>query len=62
MLTATRGNVTQADVDEFLAVGYTETHVLGIIAGIGAKTLSNYSNHITNPEIDEAFAGRVWKK
>lgn len=62
LLTATRGNVTQADVDEFLAVGYTETHVLGIIAGIGAKTLSNYSNHITNPKIDDAFAGRVWKK
>lgn len=62
LLTATRGNVTQADVEEFLSVGYTETHILGIIAGIGAKTLSNYSNHITNPEIDDAFASRVWKK
>lgn len=62
LLTATRGNVTQADVEEFLSVGYSEIHVLGIIAGIGAKTLSNYSNHITNPEIDAAFAGRVWKK
>ncbi len=62
LLTATRGNVTQADVEEFLAAGYSEIHVLGIIAGIGAKTLSNYSNHITNPEIDLAFAGRIWKK
>lgn len=61
-LTATRGNVSQAEVDEFLASGYTESHVLGIIAGIGAKTLSNYSNHITNPEVDAAFAGRTWKK
>lgn len=62
LLTANRGNVTQADVEEFLLKGYTESHVLGIIAGIGVKTLSNYANHITNPEIDAAFAGRIWKK
>lgn len=61
-LTANRGIVSQSEIDEFLAVGYTEINVLGIIAGIGVKTLSNYSNHITNPEVDAAFAGRVWKK
>ena len=61
-LTANRGIVTQAEVDEFLSVGYSETHVLGIIAGIAVKTMSNYSNHITNPELDSVFAGRVWAK
>lgn len=61
-LTVNRGNVTQDEVDEFLAVGYTEVHVLGIIAGIAVKTISNYSNHNTNPVLDDAFAGRAWKK
>ncbi len=61
-LRATRGNVSQAEVDEFLAAGYTEVHVLGIIAGIAVKTMSNYSNHITNLEVEAAFAGRTWKK
>lgn len=61
-LTANRGHVSQEEVDAFLAVGYKETHVLGIIAGIAVKTLSNYSNHLTNPEVDAAFAGRAWKK
>lgn len=61
-LTANRGNVSQAEIDEFLAAGYTEVNVLGIIAGIAVKTISNYSNHNTNPELDSAFAGRVWKK
>jgi uncharacterized peroxidase-related enzyme len=61
-LTATRGNVSQEEIIEFLDAGYSETNVLGIIAGIAVKTMSNYSNHITNPEIDEAFAGRIWKK
>ncbi|MFD2917234.1 carboxymuconolactone decarboxylase family protein [Psychroserpens luteus] len=61
-LTANRGNVSQDQIDEFLEVGYTEVHVLGIIAGIAVKTLSNYSNHLTNPVVDIAFAGRSWKK
>ncbi len=62
LLTVNRGNVSQAEIDEFLAAGYTEVNVLGIIAGIAVKTISNYSNHNTNPELDGAFAGRVWKK
>lgn len=61
-LTVNRGHVSQAEIEDFLAVGYTEVHVLGIIAGIAVKTLSNYSNHLTNPEVDAAFAGRAWKK
>jgi uncharacterized peroxidase-related enzyme len=61
-LTVNRGNVSQTEIDEFLAVGYIEVNVLGIIAGIAVKTISNYSNHNTNPELDGAFAGRVWKK
>lgn len=62
LLTANRGNVSQEEIDAFLAVGYSESQVLGIIAGIAVKTLSNYSNHNTAPELDAAFAGRAWKK
>jgi uncharacterized peroxidase-related enzyme len=61
-LTANRGNVSQREIDAFLAAGYSEPHVLGIVAGIAVKTMSNYSNHNTDPELDAAFAGRVWKK
>ncbi|CAH8282696.1 carboxymuconolactone decarboxylase family protein [Mariniflexile fucanivorans] len=61
-LTANRGHVSQAEVDDFLAIGYTEAHVLSIVTGIAVKTLSNYSNHLTNPVVDVPFAGRIWKK
>lgn len=61
-LTVNRGIVSQREVDDFLALGYNDAHILGIIAGIGVKVLSNYSNHLTKPTVDEAFAGRVWKK
>jgi len=61
-LTVNRGIVSQKEIDAFLAVGYTEVHVLAIITGIGVKTLSNYTNHFTNPKVDDMFAGRIWKK
>lgn len=62
LLTANSGLVAQEEIDNFLTVGYSEAAVLGIIAGIGIKTMSNYSNHNTDPEVDTAFAKRVWKK
>lgn len=62
LMTANKGNVSQVEIDEFLAAGYKEEHVLGIIAGIAVKTLSNYSNHVTHPELDAAFAHRIWEK
>ncbi len=55
-LTNNRGLVLQDDLDAFLAVGYTEAHVLGIITGIAVKTMSNYANHLTQPAIDQVFA------
>jgi uncharacterized peroxidase-related enzyme len=61
-LTTTRGNISQEEVNDFLALGYSEAHVLGVIAGIAVKTMSNYSNHITKPELDEAFENRAWEK
>lgn len=61
-LTSNRGHVSQLEVDDFLSTGYSEEHVLGIVAGIAVKTLSNYSNHLTSPDVDAAFAGRSWNK
>lgn len=62
LMTSTRANVTTQDVETFLDAGYGENHILGVITGIGVKTFSNYTNHLTNPDVDAAFAGRVWKK
>ena len=61
LLTVNRGDVSKDEIDNFLAAGYSESHVLGIIAGIAVKAMSNYSNRQTNPELDITFAGKVWK-
>jgi high-affinity nickel permease len=60
-LVDSRGNPSRADVDEFVAAGYTEKHVLGIVLAISVKTLSNYSNHLFNSELDSVFDDYAWE-
>ncbi len=62
VMTKKRGNPSPEDIDAFLAAGYTENHILGVIAGIGVKTMSNYFNHVFNTPVDAAFASRTWVK
>lgn len=57
-----RGRVSQGEADTFFEAGYNESHLLGIITAIAVKTMSNYSNHVTQPELDTVFASRKWTK
>lgn len=58
----TRGRPTAAGVEKFFAAGYDERKVLELILALAVKTLSNYSNHIADPELDELFKERSWVK
>lgn len=57
-----RGNVNQEELDTFYAAGYGEQQVLEIILGLSQKVISNYTNHIANTPVDEAFKKFAWKK
>ncbi|AUC76857.1 MULTISPECIES: carboxymuconolactone decarboxylase family protein [unclassified Olleya] len=57
-----RGNVTQDDLTTFYAAGYGEQQVLEIILGLSQKVISNYTNHIANTPVDDAFKAFAWKK
>ena len=61
-LVRNRGHVTQAELDQFYAAGYTEQQVLEIILGLSQKVISNYTNHIANTPIDEPFKKFAWAK
>lgn len=61
-ITLNRGLPSTESVDAFFHAGYTKTDYLGVVAGVGVKTLSNYFNHIANTPVDDTFASRVWKK
>lgn len=57
----TRGYVDQADINAFLAAGYTEANILDVILGTGLKTLSNYTNHISGTPLDAPFQPNAWE-
>lgn len=61
-IVATKGLPTQKNISDFLEAGYSKEHILGVITGVGVKTMSNYFNHIFNTPLDDVFKGRTWVK
>jgi uncharacterized peroxidase-related enzyme len=56
----TRGRPSEDELAEFHGAGYSERQVLEIVLALAVKTLSNYTNHLFDTEVDEQFASRVW--
>jgi len=46
-------------VNDFLDAGFTKQQVLELMIIVSIKTLSNYINHQTNPEINEELLNMV---
>jgi len=55
-----RGHVADAEIEAFLAAGYDKRQVLEVILGVGMKTLSNYTNHITETPLDAQLEPMAW--
>lgn len=51
-----KGKVSPATGEKFKAAGFTDKHVMGVILAASVKTLSNFSNHFFETELDEKFA------
>lgn len=58
---ATRGRPGAEELRSFQAAGYDAGHVLDVLAIVAMKTLSNYTNHIAETPLDEAFAPQRWQ-
>lgn len=56
-----RGHVKQEDLNTFYEAGYGERQVLEVILGLSQKVISNYTNHIANTPVDEAFQKFAWE-
>ena len=61
VINETRGWPTDAQVEAFLAAGYTQQTILEVILGTSLKVMSNYTNHIAETPIDKAFAPNAWE-
>jgi alkylhydroperoxidase family enzyme len=55
-----RGFATDAEVDAFLAAGYTRQNVLEVVLGVATKVMSNYTNHIVHTQLDPFMKGNEW--
>ena len=55
-----RGRLDDEDVNRFLAAGFTNEHVLEVIAAVAASTITNYTGSITKPPLEAPFQDHAW--
>lgn len=60
VINETRGWPSEDQVAAFIDAGYTQQTVLEVILGTSLKVMSNYTNHIAQTEVDDAFAANAW--
>jgi uncharacterized peroxidase-related enzyme len=54
-IVAKRGHVEAQTIENFLAAGYGKDQILEVLMGVALKTISNYTDHISPNELDQAF-------
>ena len=57
-----RGWTSSQDLEAFLVAGFTKQNVIEILVAISHKVLSNYTNHIVDTPVDDAFKRFTWTK
>jgi uncharacterized peroxidase-related enzyme len=56
-----RGRVSETDIEDFLAAGYTRQQFFEVIIGVCVKTFSNYVSIGLELELDAAFQTYAWE-
>lgn len=57
-----RGWVEKGEVEAFRSAGYTNRDVLNVVLGVGYKIMSNYTNHLADTPLNDAFKPFAWSK
>lgn len=57
-----RGHASGAEVEAFLAAGYTRQNVLEVVLAISAKVLTNYANHLFETPLNDFLIPFAWTK
>jgi uncharacterized peroxidase-related enzyme len=56
-----RGFVEDAQLEAFRAAGYTDGHVIEVLAAVALNTLTNYVNHVAETQVDFPAAPELAK-
>lgn len=57
-----RGVVSDAEIETFLAAGFTRRQVLEVVLGVAQKVMSNYTNHLAQTPVDAPMQAFAWEK
>ncbi|MFU8849087.1 MAG: carboxymuconolactone decarboxylase family protein [Opitutales bacterium] len=57
-----RGWIPAAEQQAFLDAGFSKRAVLDVMTILALKTLSNFTNHLADTPLDEAFQPKAWSK
>lgn len=60
-MTASRGQMSEADLQAFLEAGYTKAQALEVIVGVAVSVLANYANHLADAPVDEFLLPQRWQ-
>jgi uncharacterized peroxidase-related enzyme len=61
ILIENRGWLDERDLQAFYAAGYQPGHVMDVLLGVAQKTMSNFTNHIAQTPLDDAFKAHEWE-
>lgn len=57
-----RGHLDAADVNAFLAAGFSQDQVLEVITGVAISVLANYAGNVANPPLEAPFQPQAWSR
>jgi uncharacterized peroxidase-related enzyme len=57
---ATRGSVSDEDLEAFRSAGFSDQNALEVVLGISLATLCNFANNLAQNEINPQFAAYQW--
>lgn len=60
VINESRGWPTDTQIEALLAAGYSRKTALEVIVGTALKVMSNYTNHIAETTLDDAFVVNAW--
>jgi uncharacterized peroxidase-related enzyme len=55
-----RGQVSESEVQSFLAAGFQKSQIFEVLVAVALKTISNYADHIAHVPVDRQFERSRW--
>jgi alkylhydroperoxidase family enzyme len=62
LMVRNRGIIEQADIDTFYSAGFNKQNLLDIVLVLAQKVMSNFTNHLADTPVDDAFQAFSWSK